>query len=57
MSVEQAREVTSGTKQYVGVFRDADIADVCQKAAVRFRRTAIAASHPCVCQRIFGAEA
>ncbi|EBF1706476.1 phosphoribosylanthranilate isomerase [Salmonella enterica] len=35
MSVEQAREVISGAPlQYVGVFQNADIADVCQKAAV-----------------------
>ncbi len=35
MSVEQAREVISGAPlQYVGVFKNADIADVCQKAAV-----------------------
>lgn len=35
VSVEQAREVISGAPlQYVGVFQDADIADVCQKAAV-----------------------
>ncbi len=35
VSVEQAREVISGAPlQYVGVFKNADIADVCQKAAV-----------------------
>ncbi|PUL68696.1 bifunctional indole-3-glycerol phosphate synthase/phosphoribosylanthranilate isomerase [Salmonella enterica subsp. enterica serovar Dublin] len=35
VSVEQAREVISGAPlQYVGVFQNADIADVCQKAAV-----------------------
>ncbi|VEA38665.1 Indole-3-glycerol phosphate synthase / Phosphoribosylanthranilate isomerase [Salmonella enterica subsp. enterica] len=35
VSVEQAREVISAAPlQYVGVFQDADIADVCQKAAV-----------------------
>ncbi|WP_440591105.1 hypothetical protein, partial [Salmonella enterica] len=34
VSVEQAREVISGAPlQYVGVFKNADIADVCQKAA------------------------
>ncbi|MDI5010977.1 bifunctional indole-3-glycerol-phosphate synthase TrpC/phosphoribosylanthranilate isomerase TrpF, partial [Salmonella enterica subsp. enterica serovar Kentucky] len=35
VSIEQAREVISGAPlQYVGVFQNADIADVCQKAAV-----------------------
>ncbi|EHD2205800.1 bifunctional indole-3-glycerol-phosphate synthase TrpC/phosphoribosylanthranilate isomerase TrpF [Salmonella enterica] len=35
VSVEQAREVISAAPlQYVGVFQNADIADVCQKAAV-----------------------